>query len=330
VLYPADRLVKIGEEAGKENSVFSLNDRMGLVQDASVLASSGYAKTSTALSFLSKLGNEKENLVWQEIAGGLSALAFAWWEQPKEVREAIAKFRRNLVKPVVDRLGFEYADSDDADTIELRSLAIATAAVTGDEAVLAEYKRRFGALLEKDDDSLIPSDLRSSIFAQSVRLGGEKEYTKILEVYRKPATPAHKLSAMSALCATEDPELLKKTFAMILSDDVKNQDIPYFFSGLRSNRVARRDLWTWFKANYDEVALRFKGNFTIGRLVSASFSGFSTEKDIKAAEAFFADKDRSAYQQGLNQAIDSVRAKAKWIERDTADVESWLKENQYL
>ena len=36
--------------------------RMGLVQDAAVLASSGYAKTSSALSLLSKMGNEKENL----------------------------------------------------------------------------------------------------------------------------------------------------------------------------------------------------------------------------------------------------------------------------
>jgi len=109
----------------------------------------------------------------------LSSLSFTWWEQPKEVRDAIAKFRRELVKPVVDRLGFEYSESDDVDTIELRSLAIATAAATGDEAVLAEYKKRFGALLEKDDDSQIPSDLRTSIFAQSVRFGGEKEYTKV-------------------------------------------------------------------------------------------------------------------------------------------------------
>lgn len=330
VLYPAERLVKIGEEAGKENSVFSLNDRMGLVQDATVLASSGYAKTSTALSLLSKLGNEKENLVWQEIAGGLGSVSATWWEQPQEVRDAIAKFRRSLFKPVVDRLGFEYSESDDVDTIELRSLAIATAAVTGDEAVLAEYKRRFEPLLEKDDDSLIPSDLRTSIFSQSVRHGGEKEYKKVLEVYRKPATPAHKLSAIAALCATEDSQLLKKTFDMILSDEVKTQDIAYFFSGLRGNRHSKRDLWSWFKTNYDEIAVRFKGNFSIGRLVAASFSGFSTEEDVKAAEAFFADKDRSAYQQPLDQAVDSVRAKAKWLERDVKDVESWLKENQYL
>lgn len=35
---------------------------MGLVQDASVLASSGYAKTSGALELVSKLKGETENL----------------------------------------------------------------------------------------------------------------------------------------------------------------------------------------------------------------------------------------------------------------------------
>lgn len=35
---------------------------MGLVQDASVLASSGYSKTSGALELISKLKGETENL----------------------------------------------------------------------------------------------------------------------------------------------------------------------------------------------------------------------------------------------------------------------------
>ena len=44
---------------------------------------------------------------------------------------------------------------------------------------LAEYKRRFGLLLDNDDESGIPSDLRSSIYSQSVKHGGEKEYLKV-------------------------------------------------------------------------------------------------------------------------------------------------------
>jgi hypothetical protein len=44
---------------------------------------------------------------------------------------------------------------------------------------LGEYKRRFDLLLTQNDESLIPSDLRGSIFSQSVKHGGLAEYEKV-------------------------------------------------------------------------------------------------------------------------------------------------------
>jgi aminopeptidase 2 len=61
-LYSNERLSKLGDEAGKAESAFSLEDRIGLVADASALASSGYAKTSGAFTLVSKLKGETENL----------------------------------------------------------------------------------------------------------------------------------------------------------------------------------------------------------------------------------------------------------------------------
>lgn len=60
---------------------------MGLVQDSTVLAKAGYGKTSGALTLISQMSNEKENLVWTEINGSLSDLSSAWWEQPQDVRD---------------------------------------------------------------------------------------------------------------------------------------------------------------------------------------------------------------------------------------------------
>ena len=105
---------------------------MGLIQDTAVLASAGLLKTSAALTFISKLGGETENLVWQEISTALSTLAGAWWEQPENVREGISKLRRELFVPLADKLGFEYKEGEEADIIELRTAAISTAALTGD------------------------------------------------------------------------------------------------------------------------------------------------------------------------------------------------------
>lgn len=175
-----------------------------------------------------------------------------------------------------------------------------------------------------------------------------------LEIYRNPPTPSHKLSAMAALCAPKDQALLDRTFAFIRSDEVKNQDLANFFAGLANNRESKRALWSFFKNNYDEIMLRFKANFSVGSIVRASFGSFSSEEDAKAVEAFFEKKDTSAFSQPLSQVrrlwvlvhsprsgcsptsvnsvqgLDGVRSKAKWLERDTADVQQWLKDNKYL
>lgn len=47
----------------------------------------------------------------------------------------------------------------------------------------------------------------------------------MLEVYRKPPTPQHKISAIAGLCATRDQKLLKRTFDFVLGGEVKEQDL---------------------------------------------------------------------------------------------------------
>lgn len=181
-------------------------------------------RPSASSTFRSRLLTETfvPRAVWQEIASALKSITGTWWEQPKEIRDGISKFRRELFKPIAGRLGFDYLESDDPDTTELRTKALSVLAKSDDEETLTEYRRRFAIFVSKDDESAIPKDLRNSIYAHSVRLGGEAEYEKVLEVYRNPATPAHEEAAMRALCSPERPELVERTLAMVLTDQVKN------------------------------------------------------------------------------------------------------------
>lgn len=61
VLYTPERLGKIAVEATRENSVFSLNDRVGLVQDAMALSKAGLLKLSGVLTLVDVLKHEKES-----------------------------------------------------------------------------------------------------------------------------------------------------------------------------------------------------------------------------------------------------------------------------
>jgi aminopeptidase 2 len=65
-------------------------------------------------------------------------------------------------------------------------------------------------------------------------------------------------------------------------------------------------------------------------LVKNTVSSFTTEADAQAVEAFFREKDTKSFDQALQQGLDAIRASAKWLERDSNDVEQWLREHQYL
>ena len=60
VLYPPEQLVKIGREAARASSPFSVEDRIGLVDDAFALSKAGYSDVSSALALTDVLRNESE------------------------------------------------------------------------------------------------------------------------------------------------------------------------------------------------------------------------------------------------------------------------------
>lgn len=86
-------------------------------------------------------------------------------------------------------------------------------------------KRRFAIYMSQDNDQVIPGDLRRSIFTYAVRYGGEKEWETMLQVYRQPPTPQHKMAAMVALTNGSTPELQQRAFDLLSSDEVKTQDV---------------------------------------------------------------------------------------------------------
>ncbi|THH11180.1 hypothetical protein EW146_g8133 [Bondarzewia mesenterica] len=357
VLYTPERLEAIAVEAAREDSVFSLNDRIGLVHDAMALAKAGFLKVSAALTLVDILRKEKEwiveiimpgfaVLVWDSMSENLSRVIDTWWENDTVI-DKLNAFRRELYAPIVERLGFEYSDKDDVDTSQLRTRAIEQAAaaenpeyvplfllgpsvarydtepVPCDCRVIKELKNRFAQFVKTGDDSIIPADLLRVTFRTAVKYGGREEFDAVINFHDNAKTPSMRIAAMGAMGATPDPMLQEETMKFIMTK-ARDQDVVYFFTGLAANFKARKPLVQFFQDNYDALYKRFEGNFTLKYLVSTVFSGLSTENDRQSAEAFFEGKDISKYNQALAQALDSIKAKAAWIERSSSDIAEWL------
>lgn len=111
VLYPPERLAKLADDAAKAQSIFSLQDRMGLVDDTLALAKAGYCTVGDALSLIDVLRDEKDcksclgrnaysstylllvDVVWKAIGNNLSTLLSVWYEDP-EIVSSVSQFSR--------------------------------------------------------------------------------------------------------------------------------------------------------------------------------------------------------------------------------------------
>ncbi|KAI1788458.1 peptidase family M1-domain-containing protein [Ganoderma leucocontextum] len=328
--YPAERLLKLGQQAAAENSPFSLSDRMGLVSDALAAAKAGYASVSSALGLIETLKNEKEHLVWTAIASNLSLIASTWYDNT-EVLEKLNVFRRELFVPLVKQHGFEYSDSDSYDVQQLRTTAIEQSADAGDSWVVKELQSRFDHFLKTGDDSKIPVDLAAVIFRIAVREGGRPEWEAVRRIASQPKNPSQGLSAMRAMGASKDLGLAEETFDFILND-ARDQDTFYYAGGLQRNYVTRKFVAQKFKEHFATFQKRYAGNFGLIRWTEICFMGLSSEKDYEETTAFFKarhfEKDTSKFEMALKQTLDSIRARAAWVKNATGELLQWLEKRE--
>ncbi|KAI5119980.1 hypothetical protein M0805_004425 [Coniferiporia weirii] len=193
VLYPPERLDKIGTEAAKKDSVFSLSDRMGLVNDVFALSNAGFGKVSTGLALVHNLRREEEYLVWQGIQKTTNNVANIFWEN-EDVWKLFNKFRRSLYVPIVNKLGYAFPEDDSANTRQLRSLAISGAVSCDDPVVLEELSKKFAEYLKTGDDSNIAPDIERIVYTAAVKCGGRTEYDAMKKIYESPKSPATQAS----------------------------------------------------------------------------------------------------------------------------------------
>lgn len=103
---------------------------------------------------------------------------------------------------------------------------------------------------------------------------------------------------------------------------------PTFFVSLYrlGDSVEGRDrLYKYFIGNFDEFNAKFgKNAWMFGNTVQSIIQGFASFDKLNEIKDFFKDKDTKEYQRPLQQSLESVHVRAKWVERDNENVRSWI------
>jgi len=326
--YTPERLRKLGISA--KEGLLTVEDRAGMIADAGSLAASGYQKTSGILSLLDSFKHEAEFVVWGEITGRIGSLRGAWMFEDQKIRDALKKFQLELSAEKAHELGWTFNEKDGHIEQQFKGLMFGAAGIAGDEEITKASFDMFDKF-KAGDKSAIHPNIRGSVYAIVLANGGQEEYNVIVNETRNAATSDERNSALRALGRAKSPELIQRTLAMALSDEVKGQDIYLPIAALRSHAEGCHALWKWVKDNWEELERRLPPSLSmLSSVVAITTSGFTHREHIEDIEAFFKGKSTKGFDMALSQSIDAISAKAAWLERDADDVKTWLKEHKYL
>ncbi|KAJ7472122.1 leucyl aminopeptidase [Mycena latifolia] len=327
VLYTSERLSKIAIEATKEDSIFSLSDRIGLLYDVAELSRAGLTQVSTLLTLADIWRNETncKYMVWSGILNNIGVMVHAFSDHP-QIIGGLRAFLRTLFAPLVQRLGYEFPHGESVDVVQLRKTAIEGAASGREESVIQELRTRFADFMKTGDATRIPANLERMIFMTAARLGGQEEFEALLKIIENSAEPSVKTAAIYGIARTEDLDLLRDLFSYILTKS-RDQDVVAFCFGLGSNAIARPLLAKFLMENYDAISKRFGTSSRLKVIIEACCDGLSTQKDYDEVKEFFkasSDKDTSAYSMALAHALETIQARIAYIERASDDLSDWL------
>jgi puromycin-sensitive aminopeptidase len=275
-------------------------ERQSLVDDAWAAAVSGRATVSAFLDVAAGFRDEPAPSVWQTIITGL-----AWCDRflDGEPRERFRDFVRTLVRPAMDRLGWDPRPEDGELDRELRGELIRTLGILGDDPETQAMAREAEGLSRSGgavDASVAAAAVDVVAFA-----GGEDEFESFRTRMHDAPTPQEQDRYRSALARFRDPALMERVLSLAVSEEIRPQDAPFVLSRAESNRDLGAMAWRYVRDHWDELVPRFAASNVI-HLAAGTRS--QTDPDVVAdVQAFFAEHDIPQNHRTLLQVLERQR-----------------------
>jgi len=275
---------------------------------------------TTFLALAEAYKSETDVSVWRDLAGNLHAMENILFDQaylPK-----FESFGRKLFQDIARKVGWDARSGEGHLDALLRSTALGQAGGYGDADVLREAKARYARFL--DNPTSLHPDLRGAVLGMVAQEGGQVTYDQLWDLERRAPNAEEKVRLLYALARFREKRLLSETLSRSLTAAVRSQDTVPVVSAVAANRYGRDLAWQFVKDNWAEFDRRYgTGGFAITRLVAIT-GGFTTADRLQDVDEFFKGHPTPSAARTIQQSLERIRLNIKWLERNSAELESWL------
>ena len=168
------------------------------------------------------------------------------------------------------------------------------------------------------------------MFQTLIRNGGKPEYDAIKEEYMKTTSIDGREICLVSMGQVPSADLAKDFMDFQFSDNVAVQDVHFGSASLAANPKARKALWNYVQNDWEKVSKRLSARpIVMNRFLKMGLSKFASQDIEQNFSEFFMDKNTEGWDRAVVQVIDTVRANARYRERDEQLLLEWLKAHEY-
>jgi puromycin-sensitive aminopeptidase len=280
-------------------------ERYNLVDDAWNAVTAGAMDAMEWVALAERFVDEREYGVWQSIAIGLRAVRRLIGDDDVALARYQARVRA-LVAPALTELGEPVAGETDL-TAKVRGLLLGLMAIQGGDDAARRRGRDYYAAWEVDR-SAVDAELAAASAAIVANIGDSDDYERMLNQYRTGDTPQVQLRHLYLLAEFDDPDLMARTCALAMSDEVKTQNAPFLLRACIGNRRHGPQAWEFVRRNWSGINERFPRN-TIVRLIE-NVKSLDRPTDVADVQAFFAEHPIVQAAKTLEQTLERQRVNA--------------------
>jgi aminopeptidase N len=304
----------------KSFALMSPADRVNLLADGWALAEAGRGSPTSYLELVDEIGSGDGRAVWDQVITTLRRLDRLQRNRPE--RAAFQAYARAKLRPMLDRLGWDEPRPDADGTGLLRARLIRTLGELGDEAVIAEAKRRFAAHL-RNPASLRPG-LRDAVTGVAGMSADRRTYNALLSLARKSTNSVDRERYYAAAAGARNAELARETLDLTLSDELPGGLVETVINTVASTGEQPDLAWTFVKRNFPALAARRGESFR--NYFAASFMRhFSDATRADELAAFAPVQATAGGRIAAARAAETIRLDADLKVRALPAIDEWIR-----
>lgn len=191
-------------------------DQLGLLADSWALGMAGLQPASSFLDLARATPLDAAPQVWGQVAATFARI-HAQYDAGDAQRQRFAGYAVARLAPVMARVGWNAQAGEASARVKLRADLIEILGTLGDEATIAEARRRHAAM--ESDPQAAPPALRKSILAVVARHADAPTWEALRAAARKESSPLVKDTLYGLLASASDPALAQRALALAISEE---------------------------------------------------------------------------------------------------------------